>query len=186
MKGYNVISEFKNNKFFYINCFFVYCLVGWLYEVFLEVIVYKWGFSNRGVLFGPYLPVYGFGAIIFILLLQNLVRNKNIKHKVILAPVIFIGCAVIATIIELFASYLCELFLGSWPWDTYVDYDINFQGRIALSPSIRFGLGGMLFIYIVQPVLEKLLLKHGESKLKKSAIVIVSVMALDFIYQIVF
>ena len=46
----------------YVMYFFLYAIIGWLYEVFLEVVIYKWGFSNRGVLFGPWLPVYGFGA----------------------------------------------------------------------------------------------------------------------------
>jgi len=41
----------------YFMYFMMYAVIGWLYEVFLEVVVYRWGFSNRGVLFGPYLPV---------------------------------------------------------------------------------------------------------------------------------
>ena len=47
----------------YFIYFMLYAIFGWLYEVFLEVVIYRWGFSNRGVLFGPYCPVYGFGAI---------------------------------------------------------------------------------------------------------------------------
>ena len=34
----------------YFMYFIMYALVGWLYEVFLEVVIYKWGFSNRGCL----------------------------------------------------------------------------------------------------------------------------------------
>lgn len=43
----------------YVLYFFFYSVLGWLYEVFLEVVVYRWGFTNRGVLLGPYCPVYG-------------------------------------------------------------------------------------------------------------------------------
>ena len=68
----------------YIVYFFLYCVIGWLYEVFLEVVVYKWGFSNRGVLFGPWLPVYGFGATLFIFLVYPLIKNKKYPKKVIL------------------------------------------------------------------------------------------------------
>lgn len=42
--------------------FLMYAIVGWAYEVFLEVVVYQWGYSDRGVLFGPYCPVYGVGS----------------------------------------------------------------------------------------------------------------------------
>ena len=49
--------------------FVLYSILGWCYEVFLEVVVYRWGFSNRGVLFGPWCVVYGFGALILLLTL---------------------------------------------------------------------------------------------------------------------
>ena len=141
----------------YFLYFFFYCVIGWLYEVFLEVAVYRWGFSNRGVLFGPYLPVYGVGAMAFLLTLYRLIRGKSWQRRLAMVPVIFLGCALVATIIELAASYLCEWTLGAWPWQTYArDYKIHFQGRIALSPSIRFGLGGILFLYALQPLFEKL------------------------------
>ena len=51
----------------YVLYFFFYSVLGWLYEVFLEVVVYRWGFTNRGVLLGPYCPVYGVGALVFLL-----------------------------------------------------------------------------------------------------------------------
>ena len=50
----------------YFLFFVFYSVIGWLYEVFLEVVVYRWGFSNRGVLFGPYCVIYGFGALLLI------------------------------------------------------------------------------------------------------------------------
>ena len=47
--------------------FLMAAIIGWCYEVFLEVVVYRWGFQNRGVLFGPYCPVYGVGMLAFLL-----------------------------------------------------------------------------------------------------------------------
>ena len=141
----------------YFLYFVFYSVIGWIYEVFLEVVVYRWGFSNRGVLFGPYLPVYGFGALAFLLTMYRLIRGKPLRQRLLWIPVIFLGCALVATAIELLTSYLCEWTLGSWPWQTYArDYRIQFQGRIALSPSIRFGLGGVLFLYVLQPLFERL------------------------------
>jgi len=175
------MMKFLKNIDFYICCFFVYCVLGWLYEVVLEVVIYQWEFDNRGVLFGPYLPVYGFGAITFILALYGLIKGKSIKTKILRSPVIFLGCALIATVIELITSYLCEAILGYWPWQTYVDYAIHFEGRIALSPSIRFGLGGVLFLYVVQPALDRL---FSKVRTKWPAIVIVSVMIVDLIFTI--
>ena len=45
--------------------FVMYSIIGWTYEVLLEAFVEHRGFVNRGELFGPYCPVYGFGALAF-------------------------------------------------------------------------------------------------------------------------
>ena len=170
----------------YYLIFMIYSIVGWCYEVFLEVVVYKWGFSNRGILFGPYCPVYGFGALIFIFCFYKLIKNKKILNKIILIPVIFLGCMISATVLELITSYICELFTGSWPWQTYLDYKINFQGRIALSPSIRFGIGGVVFLYLIQPLIDKLLNKLGERYLYIFSLIIFILFVIDMIYTFIF
>lgn len=153
------VFEFFKEYYLY---FMAYAIIGWCYEVFLEVVVYRWGFSNRGVLFGPYCPVYGFGALIFIFLVYPIIKNKKLTKKLLMLPIVFLLCMLAATALELFTSYLCEWTMGSWPWQTYKDYKINFQGRIALSPSLRFGLGGALFLYVLQPLFEKAYKKLGD------------------------
>ena len=79
----------KVNKYFLY--FMMYAIIGWIYEVFLEVVVYHWGFSNRGVLFGPYCPVYGFGALAFIFTMYPLVKKVNVI-SIILLIIILIDC----------------------------------------------------------------------------------------------
>lgn len=182
----------KNNKqhhvyniFEYILFFFGYAGIGYLYETILEVIIYRWGFSNRGVLFGPWLPIYGVGGIVFVLLWYRLIRNKPIKKKLLLIPAVFLLTMATATILELLTSYILEWTMGSWPWQTYIDYDFNFQGRIALSPSIRFGLGGVLFLYFVQPFFEKIVKKIGRRKTKIIAGVLLLLILLDMIYSFI-
>ena len=166
----------------YVVWFTFYSVIGWCYEVFLEVVVYKWGFTNRGVLFGPYTPVYGFGALAFLLLIYPLIRNKKGGKKLVFLPVVFALCMLIATAIELGTSYILEAVIGSWPWQTYADYAINFQARIALSPSIRFGLGGVLFLYVLQPIFERICEKLGEKRVRILAIVFLVMFAVDCVY----
>ena len=166
----------------YFLYFMMYAIIGWIYEVVLETFIYKWGFSNRGVLFGPYCPVYGFGALAFIFTAYKLIKDKPLKKKLLLIPVVFLLCMFIATAIELFTSYLCEWTMGSWPWQTYKDYAINFQGRIALSPSIRFGIGGVVFLYLLQPLFEKFTDKLGEDRTKTIACVLGTIVVIDMIY----
>lgn len=147
-------------------CFMMYAVLGWCYEVILETFIYRWGFSNRGVLFGPYCPVYGVGALTFLGCFGWLMNKKDIKWLNIIKPVlIFIGCTAVATVIELAASYILEAATGAWPWQTYERYKYNFQARIALSTSLRFGIGGTIFMYVVQPFFNWILSKPGRKTL---------------------
>ena len=169
----------------YFIYFMLYSIIGWIYEVFLEVVIYKWGFSNRGVLFGPYCPVYGFGAIAFIFTIYPLIEDKSISRKILFIPIIFLLCMLVATTIELITSYLCEFTMGSWPWQTYANYKYNFQARIALSPSLRFGLGGVIFLYVLQPLFEKLCDKLGEKKVEIFSYSLFGIVLIDSIYTFV-
>ena len=166
----------------YFLYFLMYSVIGWLYEVFLEVVVYRWGFSDRGVLFGPYCPIYGAGTLVFLFFLGGLLHAKSAKWLRLAKPfLLFLGCALIATAIELGASYALEALTGAWPWQTYVDYKFNFEGRIALSPSVRFGLGGLFFLYIVQPFFEKLVGSLPDRILFPLSGVLAVVFALDIV-----
>ncbi len=171
----------------YFLYFLMYSFLGWLYEVFLEVVVYRWGFSDRGVLFGPYCVIYGVGALLFIICLDKLVKYKGSKvFSAIKLIIVFVSCVLIATTIELVASYALEFFTGSWPWQTYADYNYNFQARIALSPSIRFGLGGLAFLYIVQPIFEKVLFKLSGERIDKLFKIFFTILIVDVLLTVIF
>lgn len=140
----------------YFVYFMLYSMIGWLYEVFLEVVVYRWGFSNRGVLFGPYCVIYGTGALILIFSLGWLMERRIYAGKILVTPLlVFLGIMAVTTGVELIGSYVMEFTSGGWAWD-YRRFAFNFQGRIALNPSVRFGIGGMLFLYVLQPLFVKL------------------------------
>lgn len=163
--------------------FMLYAILGWCYEVFLEVVIYKWGFTNRGVLFGPYCPVYGVGALTFLFVLDKIMRKKDSLLFTLIKPfIIFLGCMFIATLIELIASYILEFATGSWPWQTYAEYKYNYQARIALSTSVRFGLGGTLFMYVVQPLFDFILSKPSKKTLNMIAGGFLFIILVDCVY----
>lgn len=159
--------------------FWVYAALGWVYEVFLEVVVYRWGFSNRGFLFGPYLPVYGVGALLILLYLRPASRQTLRLGRVNVMPVVvFVGVVALTTVVELISSYLLEWMTGGWLWD-YTRYRIQWQGRICLSASLRFGVGGMIVLYGLQPLLEKGVARLGAKRKNILFAVLFCLFALD-------
>ena len=148
--------------------FVVMSFLGWVYETILEVCIYQTGFSNRGLLMGFWLPIYGIGGLLFV---GSCYPFRNMG-KLVKPFLIFLTTALIATTVELGATYILEYINGSWPWD-YTRYAVNFQGRIALSTSVRFGLCGMIGMYIVYPATDFLC-----KKMKKGVVIGISVVTL--------
>lgn len=163
MTAHSIKSKIRKTEEMFLF-FLLASFIGWFYEVFLEVVIYHWGYSDRGVLTGPYCPVYGVGAIILLICLYSLRKRKIKIGTFSITPIlVFMGIVVITTAIELFASYIMEWTSGGWMWD-YTRFYPNFQGRIALNPSIRFGIGGMVFLYLLYPLFERLISKCSDNK----------------------
>ena len=169
-------TEKLQRYFFY---FMMYSILGWVYEVFLEVFIYRWGFSNRGVLFGPYCIIYGFGALLILAVLTKLKRKKICVWKIPVTPVlVFLGIVAVSTVTELVGSYIMEWLKGDWMWN-YERFAFDFQGRIAPNPSIRFGIGGMIILYLIQPLLEKAVNRISPGGMKAITAVFAVVLILD-------
>ena len=60
--------------------FCLYALLGWIYEV-SWFLIFQHKFINRGVLFGPFLPIYGFGMLILLLLLKRFMSKQHLASN---------------------------------------------------------------------------------------------------------
>lgn len=165
--------------------FIVYCIIGWIFEelVFLveDHILY-----NRGFLFGPWLPIYGFGGIIITALFFK-TKNKPVKiGKINIRPLImYFEACIIATAVELIATYIIDFIGGNFKtlWD-YSQNFMNFQGRIALIPDAKFGVLALLAIYGVQPILKKIIETKKQKILNVFVVIIAILFAIDLIARI--
>ena len=164
----------------YILLFTIYAIIGWLMEVSLSFIQHH-KFVNRGFLIGPYCPIYGFGGIIITALFFK-TKNKPVKiGKINIRPlIIYFEACIIATAVELIATYIIDFIGGNFKtlWD-YSQNFMNFQGRIALIPDAKFGVIALLAIYGVQPILKKII----ETKKQKILNVFVVIIAILFAKQ---
>ena len=190
-KGYEKFLE-------YFMYFLGASVVGWIYEVLVIMFENHHGFQNRGVLFGPYLPVYGVGMIVLVLTV-NPIREKRFesiysKSKfgefILKIFLVFVATVIVTTIVELAASYVMSptswtyVKDGSgkslWYYSKKEGYGINFQGRIALKSSLRFGFGGTALIYLVKPAIEKFS-KKGKLFVGISSLLLVGILVDAFV-----
>ena len=160
-----------------IMYFLIYSFIGWVLESFYAVLVLG-HFVKRGFLFGPICPIYGFGAVIFILIFDGL-KGHNLK-KFFISMIVF-------SMFEFAASWILELVFNLRWWD-YSNAMFNIQGRICLSFSIVWGLAGIIFSNYLHPFIEK----KTEKFLQKIAFPIqratiyalASVLVVDFILSL--
>ena len=119
--------------------FVLYSILGWIYETaYCSVKSLKW--DDRGMLIGPYCPIYGVGAVLDVLLLSGLPNWKAV----------FLACMLGSAVLEYTTSYLTErIFHAVW-WD-YSNIPFNFHGRICLPCSLGFGVAGIVVLYGIHP-----------------------------------
>ena len=81
--------------------FCIYALIGWIYEVTL-ILIREHIFENRGVLFGPFLPIYGFGGLILLLLLKKFMNKKHLLKNplYLIISIATITTFILVTLIE--------------------------------------------------------------------------------------
>ena len=121
--------------------FVVYSFVGWVCEVvYCSILERK--FVNRGFLYGPLCPVYGFGALLVVYLLEPFSGN---------VAVLFAMAVLVTSALEYATGLFLETAFGTTWWD-YSGYRFNLHGRICLLNSLLFGAMSVVGVRFLHPL----------------------------------
>ena len=162
------------NFLFYFFLFFIYSVIGWFVEVTYVYIGTK-KFINRGFLIGPYIPIYGYSALIMALYLTQYKDNPL---------TVFLLAIFICTFIEYMISFNMEkLFNARW-WD-YSNSKFNINGRVCLKNGLGFGFLSLLLIYLINPWLVNLLEKLNPKLLIIISVICLVIFVFDFITSLI-
>ena len=154
--------------------FILFSFIGWISEVIYVGVTSAHKFVNRGFLFVPLCPVYGFGGVMILMLPPSLYKTW--------IP-LFFASMILCTIVEYFVSWLMEkLFHTRW-WD-YSHYKIQLNGRICLLNSILFGFLGVAVIHFVYPLMIDLLNSLGQTLINISGMIILAVLSVDIFFTV--
>ena len=155
-----------------IMIFFAFSFIGWSWEVCLHLV--KDGvFVNRGVMHGPWLPVYGSGVSLIVVLLA---RWRGTPYKEAFYTLLLCG------FLEYMTSYYLEVTKGMRWWD-YTGYILNLNGRICAEGLIVFVVGGMAAVYVLVPLIDTALSRVNTKTLSIIGMVLVVTFAADMVYS---
>lgn len=172
MKNYKF--DFKMNMCKYLLIFFAGSFAGYIYEV-IFYLLFDHELVNRGFLYGPYLPVYGFGAVILVLLLKRFKKNPL---------VVFLFAMFVTGVVEYFTGYLMwQIYHKMW-WD-YTGLFLNIDGYVCLRSVLTFGIGGILLIYLIEPLICKFI-SNIKKKVYRVSCLLLFIIIFDFILTIMF
>ena len=156
-----------------ILIFFIFAFVGWMWEVALHLLN-DGVFVNRGIMHGPWLPIYGTGGVL-VLIILNKFRDKPLLE--------FISIIIVCGIVEYFTSYYLEIAHNGEKWWDYSGYFLNLNGRICAEGLLVFGLGGMAAVYAIAPALDNLINRINTMLVITISIILVTAFTIDNIYS---
>lgn len=149
--------------------FYFYCFFGWCFES-AYVSLRNRRLINRGFIRGPFLPLYGSGA------LMMLIVSGPVRDSLILTYIM--GC-IGATILEYVTGVAMEALFKVRYWD-YSNQKFNFRGYICLSSSLAWGGLTILMTEVVHAPVERLVLGIPENLLTVVTFALTVILVADF------
>ena len=154
--------------------FLFFSFVGWIWEsIFCTISKRHW--DNRGFLYGPVCPIYGFGVVMGLFFYDAIAAGKM---ETLSDVQLFIMGFIASIVLEYPTSYVLEKrFKARW-WD-YSDLPLNINGRTSVPSSCVFGAGSILFMKVLIPFFDSIISKLSPELMNLSALIIVALMSMD-------
>ncbi len=157
-----------------LTYFIIYSFLGWIMESIVRSVSEK-RIINTGFLRGPVCPIYGIGAIIMFIFLDEF-ENKPI--------LLFFISITILTIWEYSVGLILEKTFNMKYWD-YSKQKFNYKGRICLVNSICWGILGVVFVKYIHPFVRNIIDKVDDKLINYCILIIGFVMLIDFITTVI-
>ncbi len=175
---YHLVPFKKHRASFYemVLVFTIAAIAGYFIEtgfVFLSV----GKIVKRGMLIGPYCPIYGFGALILYSCFYNI--KSSIKN----IPLIFLMASLILGSFELVCGIGFKYILNIEMWN-YSDKPLNILNYTTVPILIGWGILGTIYVFLIHPIILKFVNKFKPSIMRKIALVISVIFICDFIISV--
>ncbi len=149
--------------------FYLYSLIGWCFES-VYVSIKKRRLINRGFIRGPFLPLYGSGAIVMLFV------SRPFSDQILY---LFLAGMIGATLLEYITGVLMEFLFKVRYWD-YSNLKFNYQGQVCLSSSIAWGGLTVLMTRVIHQPIERFVLTLDQTYLSVLATILTILITVDF------
>ena len=157
----------------WVLLFFFYSFCGYCWEVFLYIVKER-RFVNRGFLFGPILPIYGFGAVSILLTCVPVEDN--------VACVALVG-TVAASLLEYITGFAMESLFHVRYWD-YSKQPLNLHGYICALSAATWAVFSVLIVSVVNPLVKPFVYKIPLNMADIASVVLVCFAVLDTAFAV--
>lgn len=149
--------------------FYFYCFFGWVFES-TYVSLKKKEFVNRGFMRGPFLPIYGSGAIMMLVVSMPFQENMILTYLA--------GC-VGATLLEFVTGAAMESLFKVRYWD-YSYQRFNYKGYICLSSTIAWGFLTIFMTEVLHKGVESVVMAIPYQVLSLITMIVTVYITVDF------
>lgn len=139
-----------------VNCFFVYSILGYILEMLFGIAIGA-KTPESGILYGPWTPIYGIASVFIIIISNKLFKNLHLPRWIETIIVVLVLMVVLCTL-EWLGGILIELIFGFSFWD-YSDSKFNLGKYVCLEFALIWSVLSLVFIYVINPLLEKYIRK---------------------------
>lgn len=151
--------------------FYIYCFLGWCFESTYVSLKNGKRWVNRGFMKGPFLPIYGSGAVIILF----------VTVPVMFSPLlVYVMSVFAATALELITGMVMEKLFKIKYWD-YSNNFLNYKGYICLESSIAWGFMGLLVTYIINEPIANFINSVSTVYLAGITVIITALFVYDFV-----
>lgn len=171
----------KLNYFNLFWVFFVCSVLGLILEEVWHMVVVDPGvYQDRaGMLFGPFSPIYGFGAVLMTMALNRFYKKNPL--------IIFLVSALIGGAFEVFVGWFMQTSFGvvSWSYSHIRLFGmpdpiaVLTGGRTCTPFACMWGLGGLIWIKVLLPRLLKLINMIPRKRRYSATVILTAVMLID-------
>ena len=163
----NIKQEIKRVIKFIAIIFWIFIIgsvFGFIAEMLYSTIFTRTLVIRQGLIYGPFVQVYGMGAVAYYLLIRKVKEPKDA----------FLAGMIMGGILEYLCSFFQEILFGTISWD-YSNMFFNLNGRTCLLYCFYWGIIAVAFLKVVYPGLQKL-----EPLLHRKSIKILTVFLMIF------